>query len=132
EERDNAVRSRIENILRTELLQLERMLCLETLDSAWKDHLYAMDQLRDSIGFRAFSQLDPRTEYKREGSRMFRGVLKNIRERVTDMVFKAKLTPQAPPPPAPVRQAPPISPMPLISGPGFDGIGASSGGGTVA
>jgi len=131
EERDNAVRSRVENILRTELLQLERMLCLETLDSTWKDHLYAMDQLRDSIGFRAFSQLDPRTEYKREGSRMFRGMLKTIRERVTDMVFKAKLTPQPPPPPAQPVRAPQLGPMPIISGPGLDDVGAGIGGGNV-
>ncbi|MBX3389569.1 MAG: preprotein translocase subunit SecA [Phycisphaeraceae bacterium] len=132
EERSNAVRSRVENILRTELLQLERMLCLETLDSTWKDHLYAMDQLRDSIGFRAFSQLDPRTEYKREGSRMFRAMLRSIRERVTDMVFKAKLTPQAPPPPAPQVKPARVGPMPLISGPGFDDVGAGRGGGNVA
>ncbi|MBX3378949.1 MAG: preprotein translocase subunit SecA [Phycisphaeraceae bacterium] len=132
EERANAVRSRVENILRTELLQLERMLCLETLDSIWKDHLYAMDQLRDSIGFRAFSQLDPRTEYKREGSRMFRGMLKSIRERVTDMVFKAKLTPQPPPPPPQPVRAPQVGPMPIISGPGLDGVGAGAGGGNLA
>ncbi|MGH7243020.1 MAG: preprotein translocase subunit SecA [Phycisphaerales bacterium] len=132
EERDHAVRSRVENILRTELLQLERMLCLETLDSTWKDHLYAMDQLRDSIGFRAFSQLDPRTEYKREGSRMFRGMLKSIRERVTDMVFKAKLTPQAPPPPPQPTRGPQLGSMPLISGPGIDDVGAGIGGGNVA
>lgn len=131
EERANAVRSRVENILRTELLQLERMLCLETLDTTWKDHLYAMDQLRDSIGFRAFSQLDPRTEYKREGSRMFRGMLKNIRERVTDMVFKAKLTPQAPPPPPQPVRGPQLGSMPLISGPGIDDVGAGIGGGNV-
>lgn len=125
-EREDAVRSRIENILRTELLQLERMLCLETLDSQWKDHLYAMDQLRDSISFRAFSQLDPRTEYKREGSRMFRAMLKNVRERVTDMIFKVKLTPQAAPPPPP-RPAPAARPgmvpmMSTISGPAFDAV----------
>ncbi len=128
EERANAVRSRIENILRTELLQLERMLCLETLDSSWKDHLYAMDQLRDSIGFRAFSQLDPRTEYKREGSRMFRTVLKNIQERVTDMIFKAKLSPQAPPAPPPPPRAPRMPPGGSISGPGFDDVNAGPGG----
>ena len=132
EERANAVRSRVENILRTELLQLERMLCLETLDSTWKDHLYAMDQLRDSIGFRAFSQLDPRTEYKREGSRMFKGMLRSVRERVTDMVFKAKLTPQAPPPPPQPVRAPQVGPMPIISGPGLDDVGAGIGGGNIA
>jgi preprotein translocase subunit SecA len=49
----------------------ERTILLDTLDQRWKDHLYAMDQLRDAINFRAFSQQDPRIEYKREGSHMF-------------------------------------------------------------
>jgi preprotein translocase subunit SecA len=140
EERRDAIRSRVENLLRTELLMFERTILLDTLDSAWKDHLYAMDQLRDSISFRAFSQNDPRIEYKREGSHMFTGVMQNIRERVTDYVFKAKLTPQMPPPrpmsamPMPPRGMPPRpaarSPMPPsapgaggmgITGPGIDG-----------
>jgi preprotein translocase subunit SecA len=96
EERTDAIRSRVENTLRAELLHFERTIVIETLDSMWKDHLYAMDQLRDSINFRAFSQQDPRIEYKREGSHMFVGVLQNVRDRVTDYIFKAKLSPTAP------------------------------------
>src|SRR5690606_18623747 len=51
-------RNRIAELLRTELTQFERWVLLQILDGAWKDHLYAMDQLRDSIGFRALSQRD--------------------------------------------------------------------------
>ena len=123
DERPNAVRSRIENILRAELLQFERMIMVETLDSTWRDHLYAMDQLRDSINFRAFSQQDPRIEYKREGSHMFKGMNQTVRDRVTDYVFKAKLSPQLPP------QAPPA-----MGGPGLR-VGAArppqAGGGAI-
>jgi len=97
-EREDAIRARVESILREELLQFERRIMLDVSDNAWKDHLYAMDQLRDSISFRSFSQQDPRIEYKREGSHMFSGVLQNIRERVTEYTFKAKLTPQLPAP----------------------------------
>ena len=56
---------------------LERLVLLDTLDTTWKDHLYQMDQLRDSIGFRAFSQQDPRIEYKREGQRQFLAMMES-------------------------------------------------------
>ncbi|HBS29887.1 MAG TPA: hypothetical protein DEB06_10675, partial [Phycisphaerales bacterium] len=104
EDRAEAVRARIESIVRSELLQFERFVMLEVLDPAWKDHLYAMDQLRDSISFRAFSQQDPRIEYKREGARLFGEMLTKTRERVASYIFKLRLTPQVGPP------APPGSP----------------------
>ncbi len=110
EDREFAIRARVENILRAELLHFERTVLLETLDQAWKDHLYGMDQLRDAIGFRAFSQEDPKIAYKREGSRLFRTMLDSVRDQVTDYVFKAKLTPQLPPT-APRPAQPPAGAM---------------------
>ncbi|MEM7629863.1 MAG: hypothetical protein AAF356_10645 [Planctomycetota bacterium] len=98
EERPDAIRARVENILRAEMLQVERAIFLDTLDSCWKDHLYAMDQLRDAIGFRAFSQQDPRIEYKREGQRIFLSMMETVRDRVTDMILKARMQPRAVPP----------------------------------
>ncbi|MCG3122496.1 MAG: Protein translocase subunit SecA [Phycisphaerales bacterium] len=106
EDRENAIRARVENILRAELLQFERTVLLETLDQSWKDHLYGMDQLRDSIGFRAFSQEDPKIAYKREGSRLFKSMLDSVRDQVTDFVFKAKISPQLPPDRSPMYAAP--------------------------
>ncbi|MDX2130582.1 MAG: preprotein translocase subunit SecA [Planctomycetota bacterium] len=129
DERVNAIRARVESILRAELLQFERAVLLETLDTSWKDHLYAMDQLRDTINFRAVSQQDPRIEFKREGSQLFQGMMETVRARITEYIFKARLEMQAPPPPA--RPAP-VGPAPLpraavaapamaggIVGPGF-------------
>jgi preprotein translocase subunit SecA len=98
EELRDAIRARVENVLRSELVYFERTMLLETLDPTWKDHLYAMDQLRDTINYRAFSQLDPRIEYKREGSKLFTQMMEHVRDRVTDYVFKLKLLPQAAPP----------------------------------
>jgi len=92
DERGDAIRARVESLLRAELLHVEQTVLLETLDSAWRDHLYAMDQLRDSIGFRAFSQQDPRIEFKREGSRLIKSMLEGIRDRVTDVIFKVRLS----------------------------------------
>jgi len=137
EERDDAIRARVENLMRTEQLHFERTILLEVLDSAWREHLYAMDQLRDGISFRAFSQQDPRIAYKREGARLFSEMMEQVRDRVTDYVFKAKLSPAAAAearglrPPAgarPPQQRPP-QPAPSlgggtfgggISGPGFE------------
>jgi preprotein translocase subunit SecA len=122
-EREDAIRARIENLLRAELLHFERSILIETLDGAWKDHLYAMDQLRDSISFRAFSQNDPRIEYKKEGSHMFGGMMEIIRERVAEFLFKAKITPSgarpAPPPAARPAGAPGGMMTSGIVGPGL-------------
>ncbi len=110
EERERAVddpktviEEKIGAVLRAELTQFERWVLLQILDQAWKDHLYSMDQLKESIGLRSFSQKDPRIEYKREGARLFDEMHMTIRDKVTDLIFKAKLTPQI----APRPQAPP-------------------------
>ena len=77
--------------LRKELSDLERYVLLQVYDSAWKDHLYNMDHLKDSIWMRSWAEKDPKTEYKREGHRMFTEMLANIEERVTDIIFKVHL-----------------------------------------
>ena len=77
--------------LRRELSDLERYVLLQVYDSAWKDHLYNMDHLKDSIWMRSWAEKDPKTEYKREGHRMFSEMLSNIEERVTDIIFKVHL-----------------------------------------
>ncbi len=77
--------------LRKELTELERYVLLQILDSTWKDHLYAMDHLKSSIGLRGFAEKDPKMEYKREGFRMFEEMLSNVRDKVTDIIFKAQL-----------------------------------------
>ena len=50
---------------------LERMLMLQVVDAQWKDHLLAMDHLKEGIGLRGYGQKDPLIEYKREGFEMF-------------------------------------------------------------
>ena len=55
--------------------QYERHILLQIIDHAWKDHLLAMDHLKDGIGLRAYGQKDPLVEYKRESFDMF-GLMK--------------------------------------------------------
>jgi len=92
------VEEKIVELLRLELTQFERWILLQIVDQAWKDHLYAIDQLRESIGLRSFSQRDPRIEFKREGARLYEEMQISIRDKVTDLALKAKLTPQVAPP----------------------------------
>ena len=60
---------------------MERALVLQILDTAWKDHLLAMDHLRSSVGLRGYAQVDPKVEYKREGMRTVRGMWTSVGER---------------------------------------------------
>ena len=77
--------------MRRELADLERYVLVQVYDSTWKDHLYAMDHLKDSIWTRSFAEKDPKVEYKREGYRMFNEMLESIEDRVTDIIFRVHL-----------------------------------------
>ncbi len=67
-----------------------RQLLLQTIDVRWKAHLYNMDLLRGTIGFRGYGQQDPKVEYKREGYKMFDLMTKSIEDTVTDYLLKVK------------------------------------------
>ncbi len=90
---------KVRQVQRAELTQLERNVLLQIFDATWKDHLHQVDQVRESIGFRSFSQRDPRIEFKREGARLFDEMFAHMQERTTDLVFKARM--QVAPRPAP-------------------------------
>ncbi len=94
-DQDGDVRAQLQQcgyeMLRFELTHLERYVLLTTFDAVWKDHMYAMDLLRHSIGLRGYAEQDPKIAYKREGTRMFNEMLENIRERVTDLIFKVRI-----------------------------------------
>ncbi|MCR4336444.1 MAG: SEC-C metal-binding domain-containing protein [Candidatus Omnitrophica bacterium] len=72
------------------LRRLEKILLLNTIDMKWKDHLYAMDQLKDGIGLRSYAQRDPIIEYKREGFAMFGMMYGSINETATEMILKVQ------------------------------------------
>jgi preprotein translocase subunit SecA len=78
----------VEARFRPELREAERALLLEVLDTAWKDHLYYMDHLRQGIGLVGYAQKDPKVEYKREGMKAFEGMWKGIAQQVTGSIFR--------------------------------------------
>jgi preprotein translocase subunit SecA len=80
------------SFLRREMTELERFVLLQIYDSSWKDHLLAMDHLKSGIGLRGYAEQDPRVAYKRDGARLFQEMLGGVRDKITDMVFKVRLT----------------------------------------
>jgi len=87
-----AYRKKEEDIGEDLIRQLERMIFLHTLDSRWKDHLYAMDSVKEGIGLRGYGQRDPLVEYKREAYDMFEGLIKEIKEEIAELVFKVQIS----------------------------------------
>ncbi len=90
EDLEDKLESIVEDHFHPEFRRMERMVLLEVVDNAWKDHLLAMDYLRSAVRNRGMAQLDPKVEYKREGMRMFEGLWSSIGERVTDLVFRVE------------------------------------------
>jgi preprotein translocase subunit SecA len=78
----------VEDHFRPEMRRMERALLLQILDSAWKEHLLAMDHLRSSVGLRGYAQVDPKVEYKREGMSLFDTMWTSVGNYVTDLIFK--------------------------------------------
>jgi preprotein translocase subunit SecA len=64
---------------------------LQTLDEKWKDHLYDLDHLKASIGFRGWGQKDPLVEYKKDAYEMFVDLMTDIRRTVTSLFFRAQM-----------------------------------------
>ena len=68
-----------------------RYILLTTLDANWKEHLLAMDELRRGIGLRAIGQKDPLLEYQFESYNLFRQMLAQVRESVTEFALKVSV-----------------------------------------
>ena len=75
-----------------ELLRyIERIIMLQVVDNQWKDHLLAMDHLKEGIGLRGYGQKDPLVEYKREAYEMFAEMTERIKSEVLTRVFKVQV-----------------------------------------
>jgi preprotein translocase subunit SecA len=86
------------------LRMVEKSLLLQVFDQVWKEHLLALDHLRQGIHLRGYGQRDPLNEYKSEAFALFNGMLGELRERVTGLLLRVEIRADAPPPePEPVR-----------------------------
>jgi preprotein translocase subunit SecA len=86
------------------MLYHERMIMLQIVDTQWKDHLYALDHLKEGIGLRGYGQRDPLVEYKKESYNMFQALMDRIDEEILRWVFLAQ-----PVPPGPEREERPAA-----------------------
>ena len=77
-------------------LQVLRAVYLSTIDQYWTEHLTAIDDLRDGIGFRGYAQLDPLVEYKNEAYTMFEKLLGDINYEVTRRLLRVEIGQEAP------------------------------------
>jgi preprotein translocase subunit SecA len=80
---------------------IEKSLLLQVFDTVWKEHLLALDHLRQGIGLRAYGQRDPLNEYKSEAFALFNTMLDDMRERVCSMLSRVELSAEPPPMPQP-------------------------------
>ncbi|HEY2620574.1 MAG TPA: preprotein translocase subunit SecA [Acetobacteraceae bacterium] len=113
---------------------IEKNLLIQTLDAVWKEHLYALDHLRQGIGLRAYGQRDPLNEYKSEAFALFNAMLDELKERVTAMLARVEIAPEPvrPPPPVQMMELHP-QPAPVFAGDremALEGAGAMSIAGT--
>ncbi len=91
---------------RERLRQIEKAVMLQTLDTHWKDHLAAMDYLRQGIHLRGYAARNPKQEYKREAFEMFSAMLEAIKQEVTRTLLRLQIQAPEPltPPPQPEFQ----------------------------
>ena len=100
---------------------VEKNLLLQVLDQVWKEHLLALDHLRQGIGLRAYGQRDPLNEYKTEAFALFNGLLDELKERVTTLLSRVELGASEPAPepqPAEMIESHP-EPEPQVAGYGM-------------
>jgi preprotein translocase subunit SecA len=81
-----------EKILSSETMRYhERMVMLSVIDGLWKDHLLAMDHLKEGIGLRGYAQRDPLVEYKRESYDMFEAMMLKFQEDTVRFLFRMQI-----------------------------------------
>lgn len=74
-----------------DLRQMERFFMLQTVDNLWKDHLLAMDHLKEGIGLRGYAQQNPLIVYKREGFDMFNDMISRVKEETLKIMFRIQV-----------------------------------------
>ncbi len=72
--------------------KIEKQIFLITLDSEWKDHLFSLDKLRQSINLRAYAQKDPLIEYKKEGFNMFEDMMLRVEEQLISRLSHVEIS----------------------------------------
>ncbi len=88
---DEVYQAKVELVGAPTFHQFERNVMLQSLDSHWREHLAALDHLRQGIHLRGYAQKNPKQEYKREAFELFEGLLDLVRREVTRIVYTVQI-----------------------------------------
>ena len=88
---NKAFAAKVEQIGEESFLQFERMVLLQTIDTHWRDHLSALDHLRQGIHLRGYAQKQPKQEYKREAFELFGQMLDSVKNEVTRLLMTVQV-----------------------------------------
>ncbi|MGA9394843.1 MAG: preprotein translocase subunit SecA [Azonexus sp.] len=91
---DEAYQAKIDMVGGESFHQFERNVMLQSLDTHWREHLSALDHLRQGIHLRGYAQKNPKQEYKREAFELFERLLGQVRKDVTRIVFTVQIRSQ--------------------------------------
>ena len=91
---DEAYQAKIDLVGAPTFHQFERNVMLQNLDTQWREHLSALDHLRQGIHLRGYAQKNPKQEYKREAFELFEALLDRVRNEVTRIVFTVQVRSQ--------------------------------------
>ncbi|KLI61454.1 preprotein translocase subunit SecA [Brachyspira hyodysenteriae] len=75
--------------------EVEKNIFLSIIDNRWKDHLFAMDSLREGIGLRGYAEKNPLTEYKLEGYKMFMATMNVIHNELVNLIMRVRIIPNS-------------------------------------
>jgi preprotein translocase subunit SecA len=88
---NTAFQGKVEQVGEANFTQFERMVLLQSIDSHWRDHLSALDYLRQGIHLRGYAQKQPKQEYKREAFELFGQLLDSVKNEVTKVLMNVKI-----------------------------------------
>jgi len=88
---DAAYQQKIDNVDAAAWSGFERNVMLQSLDTHWREHLSALDHLRQGIHLRGYAQKNPKQEYKREAFELFEGLLQTVRSEVSKLLLTVEV-----------------------------------------
>ena len=91
EKAEEAYMAKVELVGAESFHQFERNVMLQSLDTHWREHLAALDHLRQGIHLRGYAQKNPKQEYKREAFELFEGLLDSVRVQVTRLLMTVQV-----------------------------------------
>ncbi|MBY0409555.1 MAG: SEC-C domain-containing protein, partial [Burkholderiaceae bacterium] len=83
--------AKVEQVGNESFIQFERMVLLQNFDSTWRDHLSALDYLRQGIHLRGYAQKQPKQEYKREAFELFKQLIDQVKNEVTKLLMTVQI-----------------------------------------